>query len=173
MELDQHQPKTSREQEAADRAGAASLRSVQKRRDAGEKMNVGAQKCVIQRVRNSAGSAMSRWVEGARRKEVARMIEGHQHHDDAAHEVDGNDTGADAGGGYTAESFKAADRQNCPSEQIGGNAHDRFSSCRSRSKTLTRRTRRSAAAAKGRPNCRSVVSGWAARGAPPTRSRLA
>ena len=46
------------------------------------KMKVGAQKCVIQRVTNSAGSITSRGYEAASAKKVARMIQGHECHDE-------------------------------------------------------------------------------------------
>ena len=58
------------------------------------KMKVGAQKCVIQRVTNSAGSITSRGYEAASAKKVARMIQGHECHDESAQDVYGNDPSA-------------------------------------------------------------------------------
>jgi hypothetical protein len=54
------------------------------------KMKVGAQKCVIQRVRNSAGSATSRGLKPLR-EEIAGVVERHHDHHKAAQEIDRGD----------------------------------------------------------------------------------
>ena len=54
-------------------------------------MKVGAQKCVTQRVRNSAGSVTSRGLKPLAPKKSRVWIQGHERHDEAAQDVNGND----------------------------------------------------------------------------------
>jgi hypothetical protein len=51
--------------------------------------NTGAQKCVTQRVRNSAGSFTSRGLKAARGEEIAGVVERHQHHYETPQQIDG------------------------------------------------------------------------------------
>ena len=50
---------------------------------------IGAQKCVIHRVMNSAGSATSRGFIALRAEEIAGVIERHDHQNEAAQQIDG------------------------------------------------------------------------------------
>ena len=64
--------------------------------------NTGAQKCVIQRVRNSAAVAVREVGRVLARdaEEVARVVERHQDHDHAAHDVDRFEARASGCGAY-------------------------------------------------------------------------
>ena len=88
------------------------------------KMKIGAQKCVIQRVRNSAGSATSRGLKPLGAEEIAGVVERHHHHDQAAQQVDGVEPRACSAGGGGVDVLDGADGKR-QKPRIGlGQAHN-------------------------------------------------